>query len=48
MLRLVVAVFVVTMYIASLDVFLVAVDCQYFSNDPAQKWHLSAFPNVRE
>jgi hypothetical protein len=45
-LRLVVAVFVVTFYIASFNIFLVALDCQYFDPDPAKRWHMSAFPQV--
>jgi hypothetical protein len=42
-LRLVVSIFFVVFYIASLSVFLMALQCNYFSHDKAIRFHMSHF-----
>jgi hypothetical protein len=42
-LRLVVSIFFVVFYIASLSVFLMALQCNYFNKDKAKRFHLEHF-----
>ncbi len=48
MLRLVVATFFVVFYIGSLAIFMVALSCSWFDPNPAIRFHLKAFPEVRK
>lgn len=43
-----VATFFVVFYIGSLTIFMVALSCNWFVDDPLLKYHVHAFPEVGE
>ncbi|GFR48517.1 hypothetical protein Agub_g10412 [Astrephomene gubernaculifera] len=47
MLRIVVATFFVVFYVGSLAIFMVALSCQWFNPNPALKFHMRSFPEVK-